>query len=497
VETTRLKRSLLILPAAGLTAALPLLALTSASPSAATPTVAGASVVADTYADSAYPTQNFGSVTTVRADAAASSGQIAYVTFRVAGLTAPAASATLRMYSESTGRMPTSVSGVSSAWGESSLDWANRPALGAPIGVSGPLAQGSWVTVDVTPAVQGDGLVSFALTTGATASRLLGSREGGQPPQLLITAQQGTTSAPPTSAPPTSAPPTSSDTTVVPTVSPTATSASPSPTSTPPPATATKVLTIVEENHNLAQMSSGLPYLFGLAQRFSYANGYTAITHPSEPNYLAIAGGSTFGDTTDHNPAFQVHGSSIFGQALAAGKTARLYAESMTTPCQQNSSGNYAVKHNPWASFADERAQCQAGDLPMGGVGSGALATDIAAGRLPDAGIMVPNMCNDAHDCALSTANTWLAQWLPAILAGSDYTSGRLVVVVTGDEDDRNGGNKVLTVVLHRSLDGAHRVVSSALTHYSLTGLYDAVVGTPKLGAAATAPDMRSAFQLH
>jgi len=257
-----------------------------------------------------------------------------------------------------------------------------------------------------------------------------------------------------------------------------------------------KVLAIIEENHSLAQMSAGMPYLYGLARRYGYATNYTAIRHPSEPNYLAIAGGSTFGDTADHNPAFQVAGRSVFGQAVPAGKAARLYAESMTTACQQNSAGSYAVKHNPWASFADERNICKARDLPLGTPSTGALISDVNRGTLPNVGMIVPNICNDAHDCSLRTADNWLRVWLPRILAGSDFTSGRLAVVVTADEDDRNSGNKVLTVVMHRSLDGHHLVVSSSLSHYSLTRLYDWAIGSALLGNARTAPDMRAAFRL-
>ena len=106
------------------------------------------------------------------------------------------------------------------------------------------------------------------------------------------------------------------------------------------------------------------------------------------------------------------------------------------------------------------------------------------------------NICNDAHDCSLATADTWLKGWLPKIMAGADFKSGNLAVVVTADEDDRNSGNKVLTTVLHPSLDGAHKVVSSPLTHYSLTAFYDDVIGAPRLRNAANAPPMADAFGL-
>jgi hypothetical protein len=255
-----------------------------------------------------------------------------------------------------------------------------------------------------------------------------------------------------------------------------------------------KVLVIVEENHSLAQMQSGMPYLFSLAKQHAYANNHTATTHPSEPNYLALIAGSTMGDEGDHNPAWQTSGSSVFGQAVAAGRSAKTYAESMTSSCQQSDSGPYKVKHNPWASFRDERASCQAGDVPMGTPSSGAMHDDVASGNLPNVGMAVPNVCNDAHDCSLGTADTWLRSWLVPIMAAPDFQSGRLAVIVTADEDDRNSGNKVLTVVIHRNSPA--RVVSAALNHYSLAGLYSDVTGTSRLRNATTAPGFAAAFGL-
>ncbi len=87
----------------------------------------------------------------------------------------------------------------------------------------------------------------------------------------------------------------------------------------------TKVLVIVEENHSLPQMLAGMPYLSRLAtKRYGYAARYLAITHPSLPNYLAIAGGSTFGVTNDAGPATNGRkvgkARSVFDEAIAHGQ---------------------------------------------------------------------------------------------------------------------------------------------------------------------------------
>lgn len=91
-----------------------------------------------------------------------------------------------------------------------------------------------------------------------------------------------------------------------------------------------KVLMIIEENHSYTQMRAQMPYLSSLATKYAYATRYSAITHPSLPNYLALAGGSIFG-VRDDNPSasHQITQRSVFDQAIHAGKTAKTYAESM------------------------------------------------------------------------------------------------------------------------------------------------------------------------
>ena len=61
----------------------------------------------------------------------------------------------------------------------------------------------------------------------------------------------------------------------------------------------TKVLVVMEENHSYAQARAGMPYLKKLAKRYGYATRSHAVAHPSLPNYVAIAGGDTFGISTD------------------------------------------------------------------------------------------------------------------------------------------------------------------------------------------------------
>jgi phosphatidylinositol-3-phosphatase len=248
----------------------------------------------------------------------------------------------------------------------------------------------------------------------------------------------------------------------------------------------------VEENHSLSQMEVGMPYTFSLAQRYGYATNYTAIRHPSLPNYIAIAGGQTYGIADDNPPSSHpLNGSSVFGQAIAAGKTAKVYADGMTSNCMASNTGRYAVKHNPWPYFTpqSERQPCSTYDVP-----ETQLAGDITNGTLPNVGMVIPDLCNDAHNCDLTVADQWLRAQIELVMSGPDWRTGHLALVVTADEDDRHQDNLVLTAVAHPSMHGA--VVTTPLTHYSLARLYSEVLAAPPLGEAAAAPSMATAFGL-
>lgn len=258
-----------------------------------------------------------------------------------------------------------------------------------------------------------------------------------------------------------------------------------------------KVLVIVEENHGAASASAGMPYLASLGRTYGVATNYHAASHPSLPNYLAIAGGSTFGIADDSGPAAHaVRGPSVFDVALAHGQTAKTYAEAMPTACAQSATSRYAVKHNPWAYFADptSRASCRRFDVPAGTTSAGALHDDVAAGRLPTVAMVVPDICHDAHDCSLATADAWLHDWMAQIQAGPDFRAGRLAVVITFDEDEGRTGNQVLTTVVAPQVHGVRS--GAALSHYSLTRYAAELAGGTAPGNGRTAGDLRSAFGL-
>jgi acid phosphatase len=108
--------------------------------------------------------------------------------------------------------------------------------------------------------------------------------------------------------------------------------------------------------------------------------------------------------------------------------------------------------------------------------------------------MVVPDVCHDAHDCTLATADTWMKQEVGLAMSGPDFRSGRLAIVVTADEDDGSQGNVVLTTLVHPSVRGV--VTSSPLSDLSLSRLYGQVLGLAPLREAASAPPMAQAFGL-
>jgi hypothetical protein len=259
--------------------------------------------------------------------------------------------------------------------------------------------------------------------------------------------------------------------------------------------TPTKLLVVVLENHAPDDVARDMPTLSASGARYGEATSYYALTHPSLPNYLSIAGGTTFGVRDDKGPGkHPLPGGSVFGQAVPGRTTARTYAEGMSEPCQRSNDGRYAVRHNPWVYFPAERAACKRDDVPAGTPAAGALQADLAGGRMPTFSLLVPDVCNDAHDCDLATADRWLASWLKAVEAAPEWRTGGLAVFVTFDEDDHSAGNHITGVLMHPALSGVR--VTDRLDHRDLSASASRLLGGPPLREAAGRPGLLAAFGL-
>lgn len=141
---------------------------------------------ADSYVDASNPTGNFGTAASLRADG--SPVRTSYIRFDVQGVGSPA-SAVLRVRAETSSSVGFEVRSVSdNSWDEATITDDNAPPVGSVINTSGRVTAGLFYDIDVSSVVTGDGLVTLALTrTDSTALRF-SSREGDNPPQLLVPA---------------------------------------------------------------------------------------------------------------------------------------------------------------------------------------------------------------------------------------------------------------------------------------------------------------------
>jgi Phosphoesterase family len=96
--------------------------------------------------------------------------------------------------------------------------------------------------------------------------------------------------------------------------------------------------------------SPNAPYINSLINSNPYADNYFALGHPSDPNYIRIMGGSDFG--IDYNPAGNaIDAPSLMQEMDQAGISWAGYAQSMPTPGDLVSSGDYSVDQLPFAQF--------------------------------------------------------------------------------------------------------------------------------------------------
>jgi hypothetical protein len=142
--------------------------------------------VADAYTNEGSPGTNYGTATTLRADA--SPLFRSYLRFDIQGLSGSITKVTLRIFTNSASSAGYEVRNVpDNAWGETTINHTNAPAMDGAFAGSGSFGAGVWTTVDITPLVTGNGSYNMALTTTSLTAFSLASREtGANAPQLVI-----------------------------------------------------------------------------------------------------------------------------------------------------------------------------------------------------------------------------------------------------------------------------------------------------------------------
>ncbi|MEY2412190.1 MAG: phosphatidylinositol-3-phosphatase [Acidobacteriaceae bacterium] len=208
------------------------------------------------------------------------------------------------------------------------------------------------------------------------------------------------------------------------------------------------VFIVVEENTNYASVvgNSSMPYFNSLAQKYGLATQYYANTHPSIGNYFMLTTGQIITNNDSHGAT--VTADNVVRHLLTAGKTWKAYEESLPSVGYISpNTGNYVRRHCPLSYFSDV-VNSSAQKLHL--VPFTQFAKDRVNNALPKYSFITPNLCNDAHNCSLSTADAWMKNNIDPLVRGASFQSGDLLIIVFDESanDNTNGGGRIAWVAI-------------------------------------------------
>jgi hypothetical protein len=279
------------------------------------------------------------------------------------------------------------------------------------------------------------------------------------------------------------------------------------------------IIVIVEENKGYATVLDHgyAPNISRLAATYGLATQMFAEVHPSEPNYVALLGGDTFGIHDDDAwycvpndthpsckgadaPGFVAHlidGPNLGSQLRAKGLGWRAYLEDLPAPgslaivspeSATQPAALYAAKHTGFTNFASVHADP---NLARELVGFDALTADLHAGSVPAFALIVPNQCNEMHgidspkapaDCAkgddglVRRGDAVVGDLVNEIQASPIWSSGNTAIVVTWDEDgkaDRIPGAAQSCCVSDAHNPGGGHIPTIVITNHGPRGVSD------------------------
>jgi phosphoesterase family protein/fibronectin type III domain protein len=277
------------------------------------------------------------------------------------------------------------------------------------------------------------------------------------------------------------------------------------------------IVVIMDENLTYPdwQHANDAPYTHMLADDCRLLTNAAGETHPSFPNYLAVASG-----TFETCLACSSRADNVFHQLNVSGGTWKDYNQSMPRNCSPNTSKvpQYRSGHNPAFWFTNlgtsGNGTCATNDVPLDPY----LWNDIAADRLPDFAWIAPDDCYDMHwrngVCENVTGKTkasrirlgddYIKRIVSAIAGTSSYRAGNTLVIVTWDEsneesvlDKGNWGMDCSNPSVYQAKKATCQVTTILVSaripagsdgafysHYSLTRAIEQNFGLPLLGGA-------------
>ncbi len=260
----------------------------------------------------------------------------------------------------------------------------------------------------------------------------------------------------------------------------------------------THIFVIIDENKGFGAIvnPTAAPNISALARTYGNATNFFAEAHPSEPNYIALVGGDTFGVSDDGYHT--IDAPNLASQLTKAGLTWKGYYESIPAPGSEAARGGlYAFKHSGFMNFASVRNDP---DRAAHIVGFDQLESDLASGALPSFALIVPNLCNDMHGAPgcpddaqlIRRGDVVIGNLVRKIQATKAWDStDNVAIVITFDESENKteaGGGHIPTIVV---TNHGPRGMSdnAAYNHYSLLRTIEDAFGLRQYLGHAAQPD--------
>ncbi|HEY3523499.1 MAG TPA: alkaline phosphatase family protein [Candidatus Limnocylindrales bacterium] len=211
------------------------------------------------------------------------------------------------------------------------------------------------------------------------------------------------------------------------------------------------VYVIVLENHSFKSIVGNrhAPYLNRLISQNGLATRYYAIAHPSQPNYLALFAGSTFGIRDDK--VHDLSHSNLVNQLNQHDRSWRVYAQGLPGQCSTvakawsdgdllGAPGWYVRKHEPAISFTNisgRPARCR-----------NIVRLEAFDPAAADFELIIPNQTNDMHDGTVGQGDAFLEAFVPRILDSPAFANSLLVITFDEGSTNAYGGGRIATIVV-------------------------------------------------
>jgi acid phosphatase len=226
------------------------------------------------------------------------------------------------------------------------------------------------------------------------------------------------------------------------------------------------VIIVMEENHSYSEIigNGQALYINTLADNGALFTQSFAVTHPSQPNYLALFSGSTQNVNGDDCPNNFGKIANEESELIKKGLSFRGYAEGLPSKGSEVcTSGEYARKHVPWTNFTNDPAKFS---LPFT-----SFPTNYA--KLPKISWVIPNLLDDMHDGTIQEGDTWLQDNLASYVSWAQTNNSLLIV--TWDEDDGTENNQIPTIFVGPMVKTGQ--YSEQINHYNVLRTIEAMYG--------------------